>query len=314
MPDLARFSCALCAGSDVSVVVREQGGRTIVRCLACGLECVHPLPSASELDAIYQDAGYFSGARGERNGIGYGEHYAEQPHARPVDRARLARLAKLRPERKRLLDVGCAYGGFVLAARGYGWQAKGLEVSAAAAHAAAQRWGLDVTTGTLQSAALPGGSFDAVTLWEVIEHVSNPLDDLAAVARLLRPGGVVALSTPNVKSLRARQEGPDWYGYHVSREHLYFFSAETLSRALRQAGFRIACTDTRTVDPSLRALLRRRSPAARANCGCHPGIAGPSAALRSSPVQHLLRLRTLLLQPLAKAGLGHTLEVYAVKE
>ncbi len=309
---MSPFTCALCQAHQAELVVRETDGRTIVRCLNCGMRHVHPFPSDEALAAIYQTEAYF-GMNSPDPSVGYSA-YAVGQIVSTTDRERLRLLARWHPPPGRLLDVGCAFGSFLLAAHEAGWQPLGLEISEPAARTAREKFGLEVFNGTLQNFALPEESVDAVTLWEVIEHVREPIEELRRAARLLRPGGVMALSTPNAASLRARQEGPDWYGYHVSREHLLFFSPETLSRALQSAGFRVVHTRTRTVDPSLRRLLLgRRGAAPRASAECHPGLQQPGRALRSPLVQALIAIRETALRPLEVFGLGHNLEMYALK-
>ncbi len=304
------FSCVLCNGNKAELIVRETDGRTIVRCCNCSLCCVHPFPSEEALNSIYQKADYFEAHVGTQ--IGYSIYKVGPLIASKVEQDRLHELARLHPQRGTLLDVGCAFGRFLLLAGKAGWQPLGVELSAPAVKIARES-GLDVIGGTLQTADLPDASVDVVTLWEVIEHVRSPLDELGQIARILKPGGVVALSTPNAASLRARQEGPDWYGYHVSREHLLFFTPQTLTFALKSAGFRISHIRTRKVDPSFRRIFGKNTSVATAVSQSHPGISKPAPVLQSAPIQALIRLKEMALSPLEMAGLGHTLEVYAVK-
>ncbi len=304
------FTCVLCHGDRAEVVVRQPDERTIVRCLSCGMIRVHPFPSDEALSAIYQTDAYF-GANSADPQVGYATYTVGRATS-PTDRKRLQTLAAWRPKLGVLLDVGCAYGGFLLAAREAGWKPLGLELSEPAARAAREKFGLEVTAGTLQDCRLPEASVDALTFWEVIEHVRDPLEELRLAARLLRPGGVIALSTPNVRSLRARQEGPAWYGYHVSREHLLFFSPATLSRALQTEGFRVVNIRTHTVDFSLRHLLRRR-PLAQTPTESQPSLRPPGRMLRSPLVQALIASRQMALRPLESFGLGHNLEMYGIK-
>jgi len=262
------------------------------------------------LNRIYQEANYFEAHPGTQ--IGYSTYQVGPLIASKVEQDRLRDLARLHPQRGTLLDVGCAFGRFLLLAGKAGWQPLGVELSAPAAKIARES-GLEVIGGTLQTADLPDASVDAVTLWEVIEHVRSPLDELGQIARILKPGGVIALSTPNAASLRARQEGPDWYGYHVSREHLLFFTPKTLASALKSAGFYVSRIRTRKVDPSFRRMLGKSATVTTTSPQCHPGLSNPSPVLQSAPIQALIRLREIALRPLEMAGLGHTLEVYAVK-
>ena len=136
----------------------------------------------------------------------------------------------------RLLDIGCGAGSFLQAARRAGWEAVGLEVSArAAAHVRTQ--GFDVFLGDLSSAPYPAGHFDVITAIELIEHVENPLAMLEKVKRLLRPGGVLWGTTPNVQSLSSRVLGLGWSTVWPP-EHLQLYSLSGAKRLISAAGFR----------------------------------------------------------------------------
>jgi SAM-dependent methyltransferase len=113
----------------------------------------------------------------------------------------------------------------------------GVELSAEIAQHAVSRFGFSqIHVGTLESAPHENGSFDLVTLWDVVEHVPDPRALLARVHELLKPGGALVLETQNVDSSFARLLGPKWQHYKHD-EHLYHFSPATLRRLLAGAGF-----------------------------------------------------------------------------
>jgi SAM-dependent methyltransferase len=146
---------------------------------------------------------------------------------------------------QRLLDVGCAAGTFMTFARQAGWQTTGVEVGEATAQAARSR-GLDVHTGTLRDAfpELEPGSFELVTFWDVLEHVRDPRDELALTRQLLRPGGTIAATMPNVSGLYprstyrliARRTGR--WEYPELPVHLYDFDPRTFTRLVIDSGYR----------------------------------------------------------------------------
>lgn len=136
----------------------------------------------------------------------------------------------------RLLDAGCGPGYFVRAARDAGFDACGVEVSRYAVEFAQRELGVDVRHGTVSVPDLPAGSFDVVTMWDVIEHLPEPLAALRAVAGVLRPGGLFMLSTGDYASLVARLSGRHWHLFNLP-EHLWFFTPGSLRRLLRRAGF-----------------------------------------------------------------------------
>ena len=134
-----------------------------------------------------------------------------------------------------MLDVGCATGIFLDGMRSLGWQAQGVEPSQVAADYAQQRFGLDVFQGRLEDAGFADASFDAVTLWDVLEHVHEPRQVLDEIARILRPGGVLVLSLPNPDSLEARLIGRFWLGWDLPR-HLNLFRPILLGAHLAKRG------------------------------------------------------------------------------
>lgn len=137
----------------------------------------------------------------------------------------------------RLLDVGCATGTFMLAMQqDHRWQVEGIEVNAAVAEIAQQRTGVPVSASTLEEAALPAASFDAVTMWDVLEHVQDARQTAAEIWRLLKPGGIFVIRVPNLASWDVKLFGKAWAGYDAPR-HLYCFSPATLSQLLDGTGF-----------------------------------------------------------------------------
>ena len=139
-------------------------------------------------------------------------------------------------EGRALLDVGAYIGVFVEAAAAAGWQAHGVEPSQWAA-AEAQRLGLDVQVGTLETLDLPAQSFDVVTLWDVIEHLADPAVELDRSRRVLRPGGWLVVHTMDIDAPIARLMGRRWPW--LMDMHLYYFSQQTLRRMLTEHGFEV---------------------------------------------------------------------------
>jgi SAM-dependent methyltransferase len=133
----------------------------------------------------------------------------------------------------RLLDVGAASGVLVEQATRLGWEAEGIEPSAWLADKARER-GLSVRTGTLPHPALTP-PYDVVTLVDVIEHVTDPRGLVEEAHRLLRPGGLLLVVTPDVSSFAARALGPRWWHYRIA--HVGYFSPSTLDALLSTSGF-----------------------------------------------------------------------------
>src|ERR1035437_9046912 len=139
-------------------------------------------------------------------------------------------------ERKgRLLEVGCGDGSIVKLAAEFGWQAEGVDFDARAV-ANARRKGLAVRAGALEDQRYPEASFDLVHMSHVIEHVPDPLATLAEIRRVLRPGGLLVLATPNSRSWGHAEFGRSWLHLDPPR-HLHLFNRSTLHAAAVRTGF-----------------------------------------------------------------------------
>ncbi len=137
---------------------------------------------------------------------------------------------------RRLLDVGCHIGVFLEIAQERGWEAWGVEPSRWAAREALSR-GLQVIEGTLDDVHLADEFFDVITMWDVIEHLADPLTELRRSQRLLKKGGAICIHTINIESPLARLMGSRWPW--LMEMHLYYFSPRTLEEMLRKAGFTV---------------------------------------------------------------------------
>ena len=135
-----------------------------------------------------------------------------------------------------LLDVGCGEGFFLFNASKAGYGTKGIELSQDAVAYAQKEFGLDVEARAFEEAQFPEGCFDIVTLWQVLEHVPYPLTILKEVHMVLKPGGMLAVSTPDVGGILARIFRTKWW--NISRLHINQFTSKTLKRMLENAGFK----------------------------------------------------------------------------
>lgn len=214
-----------------------KNGYWIYRCPRCRFGFVPGSPTDTR--AVYNRE-YFAGAG---HGFGYVNYEEDKIAMRPFFGAVLdaieSHLAEgdgQAPSPRRLLDVGAATGFFVKLAEARGWTAVGLEISPYAV-ARARATGADVRLGALGD-TLPADPFDALTLLDVIEHVSDPGRMLAESRRMLRPGGVIAINTPDTASWWARAFGARWHAY-CPPEHLSYFNSENLSTLLAEHSFRV---------------------------------------------------------------------------
>ncbi|MDX1616026.1 MAG: class I SAM-dependent methyltransferase [Candidatus Promineifilaceae bacterium] len=155
-----------------------------------------------------------------------------------------------------LLDVGAYTGVFVEVARTAEWDAMGVEPSHWAIQVARDAR-LPVIQGTLLSPELVGRQFDAITMWDVIEHVSNPREELQRSYNLLAPGGLLLVHTMDIDSLTAKIMGSSWPW--LMDMHLHYFSRQRLIWLLRDCGYEVVWHGTQGRFLSLGYLSSRLS-------------------------------------------------------
>jgi SAM-dependent methyltransferase len=194
----------------------------IIRCTTCGHMQLDRFPSDAQLLRLYEDAAS-------------DDYVEEEAGQRLTARVALERIERWVPERGRLLDLGCWVGFLLAEARDRGWETVGVEPSAFAAAYATERLGLDVRREDLFAAALEAGSFEAVVLGDVIEHLTDPGAALDQIARLLAPGGVLYLALPDAGSRLAQRMGARWWS--VIPTHVQYFTRGSLMTLLRRHRF-----------------------------------------------------------------------------
>jgi SAM-dependent methyltransferase len=220
-----------------------------VRCPSCGLLFRRELPTQAELDEVY-GLEYFKGGAS-----GYLDYVADEDVHRSSAQNRLEALERIVPP-GRLLDVGAAAGFFVDEARAHGWDASGIDVSEPMVDWGRRTLSAPLERATLGSSGLPAASLDALTMWDYLEHSIDPTADLARTHELLRPGGVLALSTGDAATFVARISGSRWH-LLTPRHHNFFFTAATLAQLLEQSGFDVVSLDHRGSRYPLRYLVHK---------------------------------------------------------
>lgn len=199
------------------------------RCKSCGLVFLNPRPGVQEIGQFYDEEYYGGGRQKFRDWIETLRLY--------FARRRASRMKRFFPGGGRALDVGCGQGTFLELLRKEGWEVQGTERSPDSA-CRARLSGLPVSVGEVQRGQFPDHSLDLVTLWQVIEHLYDPAVLMRRIHPMLRNGGMVAISTPNIESLQARVFREKWFHLDPPR-HLYLFSPQTLERLMNREGFRL---------------------------------------------------------------------------
>lgn len=224
--------CDLCgAPSTETKFLFTKSSLSVILCLKCGLMYVNPRLRQDILWQRYSQD-YFQDEYLPQHG-----EYNEQVNY-AIYAPFLRELVQYVPARGRLLDVGCAIGLFLAAARVDGWEVIGNELSPFAARYALEQFNIPVIAGDFEELDLVPGSLDAVTMWDVVEHVRSPRAVLQKAAELVRPGGALALSTPNVGGLMYRCLRDRWW-LMAPKEHIFYFTPKTITYLLERTGFEV---------------------------------------------------------------------------
>lgn len=137
-----------------------------------------------------------------------------------------------------LLDVGCGGGRFLNRMKRRGWEVEGSDFDEQATKKVTARYGIKTHVGDLAQCALTESSFDVITMSQTIEHLYTPEATLRECLRILKPGGLLVMTTPNVNSLAAAEFGAHWRGWEAPR-HLHLFSVDSLQQLTQRVGFEI---------------------------------------------------------------------------
>jgi SAM-dependent methyltransferase len=250
--------CPLCGADQPSPVTRAKdyvygvpGEYRYVQCQACRHIYMNPRPADEALMRCYPSeyAPHLAIAKTE-DPSSAGQQSAETPMHRRVLRQvpflkrilfllgqQHATIIPALPDRsqRRLVEVGCAHGGYLADAAAAGWKVDGIEPDSVAAARARER-GFEIRTSTLATAALAEQSREAVVAWMVLEHVPDPLPFVREAFRVLTDGGVFCVSVPNAGGFERRIFGRHWLGYDAPR-HLQVFSSRRLKTLLADTGF-----------------------------------------------------------------------------
>jgi 2-polyprenyl-3-methyl-5-hydroxy-6-metoxy-1,4-benzoquinol methylase len=233
-------ACEVCGNASL-VPIFEKAGHRYEKCRVCGLTRIHPQPTEQELEAIYQG--------------GYYDFWGGEKAFRSLKFRTFASVLNMLPktaQKGRLLDVGAATGILMELARELGYEAYGVEVARDGVSAIAEKFGRDhvfsgyfdrIDFGVTRSL----GTFDVVSMIDLLEHVRDPNMTLHQANALLKSHGWLLLVLPDTSSWTAHILGKRWDHYNV--EHLFSFSPAPLSRMLGRHGLQV-----RRLEPALKYL------------------------------------------------------------
>jgi len=269
---LERVSCSFCGSDRHEIYLHNAKERyndmrewfDVVKCRDCGFIFTNPRPTPQTIDYFYPNtARYYEpkleptasweGRTGLKNRLlrsvaahEFGYLFADRLPAFLASLARLWFLNKLfishlprHVPGGRLLDIGCSWGGYLIRMRELGWEVHGVELNDQAARYARETLGLkNVHTGFFDTLDYPLGFFDVIHMGMVLEHLFNPKEALRSINSLLKDGGQLILSVPDISGVEARLFRDKCYTLHVP-QHLSHFTPRTLTRFLEDTGFRV---------------------------------------------------------------------------
>jgi len=204
----------------------------IVKCRNCGFRFTNPRPEAGELGKYYESSEYISHSD-NRQGL----FAAAYQQVRKYTLGQKYALIKKFHSNGEILDIGCATGQFLNFLSKHGWKTTGIEPDEKTRERAISEFGLQVFPEE-QLYVLRKSSFDVITMWHVLEHVSGLNDRLDQIRNLLKPDGTFIVAVPNSNSYDAKKYGIYWAGYDLPR-HLYHFTKEDIKTLMEKYGFEI---------------------------------------------------------------------------
>lgn len=229
------MNCKCCNSNELTLLYKGKdrlhgldGEFSLFTCSNCGVVTVRPQLSNKEIEKYYP------------------ENYISYPCPIEKESSRFTRLDRqfgVTKRRKsiekftgkkggRILDVGCATGVFLKEMQYHGWDAYGVEPSVYAAGVAVDQLGLNIFNGYLDETKFEEHFFDVITLWDVFEHLPDPVETLKLIKRILKPDGTLVITMPNTDSWERKIFKQYWAGWDVPR-HYHIFSEKAIEHLLK---------------------------------------------------------------------------------
>lgn len=225
--------CTLCNSNRITTLYYRADGYNICRCTNCSFVFTLPIPDRETIEDFYRQQSVFFIGQGEDTFQEYKQNpqkYRENYFSRLKKIIQFVRTGKF-------LDIGCAGGILLDCARLKGFEVEGIEPSDAGAKMC-NELGIKVHHGYFLETLLPINHFDAVTMYDVLEHTQEPAAEIKKAYEILKPNGVIHITLPNIESALAKLHKENW-DMITPPEHLNYFSPQTLSVLLKQNGFEV---------------------------------------------------------------------------
>ncbi|MEW6418480.1 MAG: class I SAM-dependent methyltransferase [Nitrospirota bacterium] len=223
--------CNICQSEDIDNFLKKNYWE-FGYCRNCGIVFLKNIPSDEDIKNIYNNFYFKDGQKFPTEGF-----KLDNNPAYINAKKRLKIIREIGPERGRLLDIGCGTGIFLKIASFF-YESIGFDISRCATELAVKNLGVKAICGTIFDIDFRSQLFDVITMWDVIEHLKDPNNYIEKVSQIIRPGGLLVLSTGNIKSLMFRIQKKNWH-LLTPPQHLFYFSPQTISVLLKNHGFKI---------------------------------------------------------------------------
>ena len=259
---LEHVNCNICGTNDYSIVYPARSNKAlsiepfksestelskdqIVKCNQCGLIYVNPRLKPKSIIKGYSE--------------GSNKRFISQAKEREKTFEKsMSLIEKYVKTRGKLLDIGTAGGSFLAVAKRHGWQIEGIEPNKWLCKWSKKYYGINIRNGTLEKNSFEKKSFDLITLWDVLGHVSSPAATLKRINSLLKKNGKLVVNYPDIGSPIAKMMGRKWV--FILTVHLYYFTQKTLKKLLEKCGFKVIVIKKHWQTLSLGYLADRLEP------------------------------------------------------
>lgn len=238
-------ACRICGCTEFDLFAVKDGFH-LERCCVCSLMQITDDLSDVCLEDYYEKE-FFDNT--------YGGLHQEKGQRTAYEKFayRLQEIEKLKSEKGTILDVGCSFGYFLDAARSRGWKPVGVEIGEYAARFAQETLKLEVHVSDVRQGDLPSNCFDVICLWDVLEHLDEPLAVLNHLHHLMKKEGLLVFNTPDVDSYIRKLQGLRWRCF-IPPIHVTYYGPRAVKALLERTGFRLL---SRTVALPREALLQK---------------------------------------------------------
>ena len=224
-------ACPNCGNITYKEKMREKNF-VIVSCIECGLVYLLNPPDEKEIYEEYYKIEFTKDDYRSDSGV----EILKEIFEINSQRVKLIKALAEKPDFK-LLDIGCGSGLFLKSCTDAGFRVSGIDVSENALKFARESFGLDVHNKSIGDIAGEKKMFDVITMWHVLEHILNPVEELKLIKGILNPGGLLLIEVPNFNSIKFRLSGYKWKGGNHPLYHRSFFTSKTLRDTLNKSGF-----------------------------------------------------------------------------